>query len=538
MADARALLASNRPSARLLTRDDVPGFVARFTLIFGALLVLPWLVSLADLHGAMGYLVTAVATAVVLVAYRWRPVEALLAFVLFIAFYDSIALHVGDRIRQTDDLAIPFLGLMALAGVWRSWRAWMWWPREAGVAVVVAMGLASSFAAGVPPEVWFPGLFLLLKSIGFLYLATWTPFRRAELQAMMWIGLAVGIVVLALGFVELRDPAAFQKFFGLNSYVRLRGESFVVKSLFVHPNLFGFFTAFLALFGYAAFVVTRRWRWLFLGAFLGVGAFLSARRRAIVAMGVGLAAAFVRSVSRRRDVGSLVREWVPITASVIVLVVVFLPGLVGLYELTVSRYVNSTLPPITQGGGGGGGGSQGSSGSGTTSDTQDAQARIALYVGSVEIARDYFPVGGGLGRYGSWMSRVEYSPLYVEYGLSRIRGLRRQNPTYATDTFWPQILGETGILGLLGYAAFLAAIGFLLWRESQREGDTTTKIFRLAAGMVFAQALTESLASAMFHSPPRVYLLYLVVGAVISMAWYRSESDTDQASERTLAAPT
>jgi hypothetical protein len=35
------------------------------------------------------------------------------------------------------------------------------------------------------------------------------------------------------------------------------------------------------------------------------------------------------------------------------------------------------------------------------------------------------------------------------------------------------------------------------------------------------QALIESLASPMFHSPPRVYLLYLAVGVVMSLAWRR-----------------
>ena len=43
--------------------------------------------------------------------------------------------------------------------------------------------------------------------------------------------------------------------------------------------------------------------------------------------------------------------------------------------------------------------------------------------------------------------------------------------------------------------------------------------------MVFAQAVVESAANAMFHSPPRVYLLFLVVGAVLSIAWRTRASD-------------
>jgi MYXO-CTERM domain-containing protein len=39
--------------------------------------------------------------------------------------------------------------------------------------------------------------------------------------------------------------------------------------------------------------------------------------------------------------------------------------------------------------------------------------------------------------------------------------------------------------------------------------------------MAFAQAIMESVASSMFHSPPRAYLFFLVVGLVASLAWRR-----------------
>ncbi|OGN82328.1 MAG: hypothetical protein A2X23_12910 [Chloroflexi bacterium GWC2_73_18] len=117
------------------------------------------------------------------------------------------------------------------------------------------------------------------------------------------------------------------------------------------------------------------------------------------------------------------------------------------------------------------------------------------------------------------MSRVEYSPLYVEYGLSKINGLRPANPRFATDTFWPQILGELGVFGLLAYLLFLGSIGYLLWRESQRDAEPIVRAFRLGTLLIFAQALVESLASAMFHSPSRAYLVLAAAGVVASLAW-------------------
>ena len=75
------------------------------------------------------------------------------------------------------------------------------------------------------------------------------------------------------------------------------------------------------------------------------------------------------------------------------------------------------------------------------------------------------------------------------------------------------------MIGLAAYIAFLLTILYMLWRESGRPDGGDLRILRLGAGMVFVQALVESAANAMFHSPPRVYLLFLIIGVVMSIAW-------------------
>jgi hypothetical protein len=79
-----------------------------------------------------------------------------------------------------------------------------------------------------------------------------------------------------------------------------------------------------------------------------------------------------------------------------------------------------------------------------------------------------------------------------------------------------------GVIGLISYVGFMATLGWMLWFEARRDDDSQLlRTFRLAAGMVFAQAIIESAASSMFYSPPRVYLFYLVVGVVAALAWRR-----------------
>ncbi|EOG6176938.1 hypothetical protein C0L85_07900 [Clostridium perfringens] len=75
--------------------------------------------------------------------------------------------------------------------------------------------------------------------------------------------------------------------------------------------------------------------------------------------------------------------------------------------------------------------------------------RGSLYIASLEIAKDFFPLGSGFGTYGSYISRLYYSPLYYFYNLSSIWGLSPDMPSYITDTYWAMVIGEVGFIGAL-----------------------------------------------------------------------------------------
>jgi hypothetical protein len=85
---------------------------------------------------------------------------------------------------------------------------------------------------------------------------------------------------------------------------------------------------------------------------------------------------------------------------------------------------------------------------------------------------------------------------------------------FVMDTFWPRILGETGVFGFAAYVVFAGAIGVALWRISGRATAADPWVRALALGtlMVFSEALVETLASSMFDSPARIYLVFGAVG--------------------------
>jgi hypothetical protein len=509
----------------LAQEESERGFFIRFVIVAALLLLVPWAVSLADPPGMLRYLVPASGALILVVAYSRWPLEALYSLAMYVAFYDSIGLHIGG-IKQIDELAVVVILPLAFLRARSDWRRWTSWPRDLLIGMAIAMGIVSSLVADVPTAVWLPALALAVKAILFFYVVLWSRFETWAVSGAMRVTVGIGVTVVALGLVEMLFPSAFQASFGLNEYRHFRGEFLVIKSLFSHPALFGFVSTFAALFAFAYYLTTRgRW-WLVAGLFMSLGTFLSARRRAILALVLSLVAA---AIATGRWVGGWrggFRLWLPVAGGLLLMAAVFMSGLSDSFGRALVRYWFDSIanPPIA--------------GDPEIGGSDNPQARVALYRASIEIAGDNFPFGAGLGRYGSWMSREHYSPVYYQYELSEIRGLwparaatddrrARVAAPSATDTFWPAILGEMGVIGLVGYLGFLAALGWMLWSEVGRDDSLELRTFRLAAGMVFAQAIVESAASSMFYSPPRVYLFYLVVGIVASLAWHRRASATE-----------
>ena len=85
-------------------------------------------------------------------------------------------------------------------------------------------------------------------------------------------------------------------------------------------------------------------------------------------------------------------------------------------------------------------------------------ARTVMTVTSLQVARDHVPFGAGFGTYGSRIAQIFYSPLYFDYGLFRYLGLDPLWPSFACDTFWPMLLGETGFIGLALYIVMVVML--------------------------------------------------------------------------------
>ena len=237
--------------------------------------------------------------------------------------------------------------------------------------------------------------------------------------------LGVGVFILALAVVEA-DPSAFRGMLNLGSNADARGQPPGLSSIFVFPVLFSWFMAFVAIFLFAHYVILRR-LWMLGGVLLfGAAVFLSGRRRAIVGVAVALVGGLVSQVRHGVSRRQVLRLWLPVGAAALVLAIIFAPGLQNLFERSVREWLEAPPPPTPQQQEG-------------PIEFMNGNPRLLLYQTSVDIAIWRVPRWCRPGPAGSPMSRIDFSPVYTEYGLDRIWGLTPAFPAYVTDTFWPHI---------------------------------------------------------------------------------------------------
>jgi hypothetical protein len=449
--------------------------------------------------------------ALVLLAFvRW-PRPTLVLFALFMILSDTFAVWIGPGVDNVDELVVP--GMVLIAGLrLRPWRRGLFEPiRDGAFAVVVVLAVISSLANGVSTVTWLVSLALMVKGFAFLHVVLWHDWSTDEVRRAMAAVFAFAIPILALGFVEAVVGSPFRDFFGLVIYADVRGQLPGISSIIEIVNVFSWFMSFVALYLFVYYLAYRRLWLLLAGLAFGAAAFLSGRRRAIIGLAVGLVGGAVAQLRLGVARRTLLRIWLPIGAIALALVIAFSPGLLELGRQTFDDY-GRPLPDLLD--------------PNLPTDPWDlayyipGNPRVLLYVTSVEIARDHFPLGAGLGRYGSPLSRDpdNFSPLYRQYGLDHIWGLTPHYSAYITDTYWPHILGEAGVFALIAYLAYIAALGWSVWQATRTLKDAFSHAFALGALMVFVHAAVEAMASSMYESSPRIYLLFGAIAIALALA--------------------
>lgn len=132
-------------------------------------------------------------------------------------------------------------------------------------------------------------------------------------------------------------------------------------------------------------------------------------------------------------------------------------------------------------------------------------ARLILTIAAPYITKDYLPFGTGWATFASAFSVEPYSPIYTMYGMNVVWGISPEYHPFVSDTFWPMILVQSGVIGLLAYIGVIMLLLRKIW--SLRKGYPA-----MFASSLFSMAylLLSSSSESAFVNPLAVPFAYFI----------------------------
>ena len=367
----------------------------------------------------------------------------------------------------------------------RRWTAWS--------AAYCGLGLLSGLVHGVPLGTLMLGAFLALKFplLVLLGLAIpWTP-EDAD-RAVRWV-VRLGPVLLASGVILLVAPDAVRALFtdpgaAEEDFFR-RGGLQSMQGIFTHPGNFGWAMSLVGCYGFANLLQRRKGPAALALATGAIGVLWSLRRKPLIALPIAMLSSVITLRTPRQRV------------AVLGTLVVLCAGtwLVGRQQLSVVSRATAAeyLDP----------------------DREDNLPRLLLYGVGWQVASSAFPLGAGFGRFGSYASVLDYSPLYDQYGLSSVYGFTPDDPRYITDSYWPSVMAETGLLGAAVHLALIVAL-WLALRRATRMPDSpgASRLLAQAAGLALVELLVESAAGPVFATSLAAFAVGVPIGISLRLA--------------------
>ena len=147
----------------------------------------------------------------------------------------------------------------------------------------------------------------------------------------------------------------------------------------------------------------------------------------------------------------------------------------------------------------------------TVNGIDEGAARTYMYITSLKVFEDYFPLGPGFGTFGTDSAAKFYSPLNYQYDLNNIWGLNPDDETAGTsfysDTFYP-LLSQFGVIGVLLFFLFVKK----RWVDGTNlENEDMYKLFVFIFVYITIQCIAENTFTGANGLP-----ILLILGFILS----------------------
>ena len=441
-------------------------------------------------------------------AVRLDPKTLAVAGLLICLMTKSLEIGTGlTAATFSDEIATAYLTIVLIGR-----RLWLRQPlrRPPGIwlfGVFTVFGVLSSVVSAVPLSIAAAGGILVVKGVLLYFALAQIDWTTADIPWLARISAWVLGIALACAAVNLVLPVQWTAVLANTGHPQYRSFLPSLIGPFTHPLLFG---NFMALAGIACAAPLLYWaqsrtgakgaRPLLAGAFLG--AVLSFRRTAIV----GMLAALGFLALRRRSASLLLTAVLVVPIAALLLYPV-------IREVYLATYTNFIVEGMDN-------------------------ARTRMTVDSVTLALQHFPFGVGFGRFGSAIARDNYSIEYLRLGYDNVYGLGSpNNPNnhgrFLTDTQWPAIVGETGLVGALFFIGGLWQM-FNTFRKAASAAPLPLRLLGVTGMGWMVHILLESVAYPVFVTTPTSPMLF-GLAAIAYVIW--DGASAERAAAQTSGEP-
>ncbi len=416
---------------------------------------------------------------------------ATITILLFAPTISSYLPNVGSVLNLMDKAYIFVLLLLVGYSFMTSGKLYLY--HSLGLLFFsISIGLVSNLIEYKLNFSSFVQLLLTFQGVICFYLISQFLFKSTQIERLFYFIILFGVISVLIGLIEIVFPNFVRAVFHagkIHEEAVIRGGFSSIQSIFGHPGQFSWFLSFCLCISFVKYNFSKRKVYLILSFLFILTLMFTLRRKSIVA--IFFVFVFITMIQSDGFKSKLRNFFFTITL-ISFSFVIFYEQIQFVFLDAIERY---SVHEDTA--------------------TQNVQPRIVLADASVRIATDKFPFGSGLGTFGSWMSKVNYSDIYYEYGVSDYWGLSPQDDRYLNDTYWPMIIGEFGFIGAIGILCFYLLlmkklVGLI--RGTLNSGS----LYLTIAFAVFLELFIESFSSPALSRSPQVFIVMAFLGILMS----------------------
>lgn len=407
------------------------------------------------------------------VKQRMPIAKAIAIYIIFYPFFSSI---ITDKIGFTawghfDELAVAALVIFLLIEKkgkisFSKTNQKIYWS----FLLWVIVGFLPYFTRKVSLSVLIQGAFLQLKNYIIFYLVYNIAWNDKDLNQIIRGLKNVYIVIIGLGVFFYFFPS-FRIF-----------HSDYMTSIFSHPGIFATLIVPVGIYAFVLYLNGKGNKYLFIMALTFGCLLLAGTIKNLVS--IGFVCAIYLAYFKKS------KKYIFLGLAAVALVAIA-PQLYSLFEEEIVANI--------------------------LSDTAANRPRWMLWNTGFRIASDYFPIGSGFGTFGNSISSSinHYSDIYILYGINTRYGFEKGNALFLSDTYWPSVIGETGLIGsviVIGLVALMLHSGYISVKNNMKQNSNLISVIIYLS---FIAICIESLFTASFFGI-RSYVSIILLAIICS----------------------